>query len=131
MAASLDQPPVVARQRAALLVHRSFIGIVYLSNGLAKLFSFHTVSVGPWRTYLINREDALGIQRANSGSAPGFLHSLGTVVVSNWGAFQWLLTAGELAVGLGLVLGILGRLSAVGGLVLALPPFVFTLGAGT
>ncbi len=116
------------RYRAALLVIRTFLGVVYLSNGLAKLFGFHTVTIGPWKTYLINRADALGIQTANSRSAPGFLHDLGNVVISNWAVLQWLLTLGELAVGIGLLLGLLSRVSALGGLLIALAPFVFSLG---
>jgi uncharacterized membrane protein YphA (DoxX/SURF4 family) len=39
------------------------------------------------------------------------------------------LTVGELAVGIGLLLGLLSRISAIAGLLLALGTFVFTLGA--
>lgn len=119
------------RYQWALVALRTFLGVVYLSNGLAKLFDLHVVSVGPWTTYLINRHDALGIQKANTNSSPGFLHDLGTFVINNWGVFQWLLTAGELAVGIGLLIGVLSRASTGVGLLLALAPFVFTLGAHT
>jgi thiosulfate dehydrogenase [quinone] large subunit len=120
---------LVRRYRAALVLIRTFLGLVYFTNGLAKLFSFHTVVIGTWTTNLINRADALNIQRNNTASAPGFLHHLGNVVVSNWGVVQWLLTVGELAVGIGLLLGLLSRISAIAGLLLALGTFVFTLGA--
>jgi len=115
----------------ALLVVRTFLGLVYLSNGLAKLFGFHTLAISYWQTFLINRDDALNIQMGNIGSSPGLIHDFGMFVVDNWGAFQWLLTLGELAVGLGLLLGVLSRLTAIGGLVLAFSTFIFTLGAGT
>jgi|SRR5579864_642931 len=117
--------------RAALVVVRTFVGIVYFSNGLAKLFGFHSVNVGLWQTFLINRDDALNIQMGNTASSPGFLHDLGMLIINNWGIFQWLLTLGELGVGVGLLLGVLGRLTAIGGFLLAFSTFIFTLGAGT
>jgi thiosulfate dehydrogenase [quinone] large subunit len=121
----------VAGYRAALVVVRTFLGIVYLSNGLAKLVGFHSVTILVWQTFLINRDDALNIQTGNTSSSPGVLHDLGMFIVSNWAIFQWLLTLGELAVGLGLLLGVLGRLTAIGGFLLAFSTFIFTLGAGT
>jgi thiosulfate dehydrogenase [quinone] large subunit len=117
--------------RTALVVVRTFLGIVYLSNGLAKLFGLHDVTIGLWHTFLINRDDALNIQTGNTSSSPGLIHDFGNIVIANWGAFQWLLTLGELAVGLGLLLGVLGRLTAIGGFLLAFSTFIFTLGAGT
>jgi thiosulfate dehydrogenase [quinone] large subunit len=121
----------VSGYRAALVVVRSFLGIVYLSNGLAKLFGFHDVAVGPWRTFLLNRDDALNIQMGNTSSSPGVLHDVGNIILANWGVFQWLLTLGELAVGLGLLLGLLSRLTAIAGFLLAFSTFLFTFGAGT
>lgn len=121
----------LSRYRSALVLVRTFVGIVYLTNGLAKLFGFHTVTLGPWKTFLINRGDAFGIQTGNTASSPGFLQDIGMLVVSNWAVFQWLLTLGELAVGLGLLLGLLGRLTASAGFLLAFSTFIFTLGAET
>jgi thiosulfate dehydrogenase [quinone] large subunit len=121
----------LSRYRAALLVVRTFLGIVYFSNGLAKLFGFHDVNLVVWKTFLINRDDALNIQTGNTSSSPALLHDIGTLIISNWGVFQWLLTLGELAVGIGLLLGILGRLTAIAGFLLAFSAFIFTLGAGT
>jgi thiosulfate dehydrogenase [quinone] large subunit len=117
--------------RSALVVVRTYLGIVYLSNGLAKLFGFHDVNILGWKTFLINRDDAFNIQMGNTSSSPGFLHDLGMFILANWTVFQWLLTLGELAVGLGLLLGLLGRLTAIGGFLLAFATFIFTLGAGT
>ncbi len=115
--------------RSALVLVRTFLGIVYLANGLAKLFGFHSIVIGPWKSTLINRGDAFGIQSGNTQTSPGFLHNLGMLIVTNWDVLQWLLTAGELAIGLGLVLGVLSRLTYIGGLALALTTFIFTLGA--
>jgi uncharacterized membrane protein YphA (DoxX/SURF4 family) len=130
-AAETGQPIAMSRCRAALVVVRTFLGLVYLTNGLAKLFEFHTVVLGPWRTFLIDRGDAFGIQQGNTSSSPGFLHDIGMVIVSNWGNFQFLLTFAELAVGLGLLFGFLSRLTIIGGFLLSFSTFIFTLGADT
>jgi len=119
----------LSRARSALLVLRTFVGIIFFTNGLAKVFEFHTVTIGPWKMVLLNRGDALGIQAGNSASAPGFLHDLGMLVVTNWGVFQWLLTLAELGIGLGLLLGLLSWIAMVGGLALTLTNFAFSLGA--
>ncbi len=130
MPTTLSASALLQRYRIVLVTVRTFLGIVYLSNGLAKLFSFHSLTIGPWKSYLINRTDALGIQRSNTVKAPGFLHDLGNVVVNHWDVMQWLLTLGEISVGLGLILGLLSQVSAAGGFVLAFSIFVFTLGSG-
>jgi uncharacterized membrane protein YphA (DoxX/SURF4 family) len=124
-------PTVTQGTRSALVLVRSFLGVVYLSNGLAKLFGVHTIVLGPWKSFLINRGDAYGIQTGNTSTSPGFLHDLGMLIVTNWDVFQWLLTLGEIGIGLFLVLGLLGRLTVLGGLVLSLSTFIFTLGAET
>lgn len=41
-----------------LVLLRTFLGIVYLTNGLAKVFEFHSVSIFFWKFYLIDRADA-------------------------------------------------------------------------
>jgi uncharacterized membrane protein YphA (DoxX/SURF4 family) len=120
-----------SRCRSALVLVRSFLGLVYFTNGLAKLFGVHTIVLGPWKSFLINRGDAYGIQTGNTQSSPGFLHDIGMLIVSNWDVFQWLLTLGEIGIGLGLLLGLLSRLSVIGGLLLSLSTFIFTLGAET
>jgi uncharacterized membrane protein YphA (DoxX/SURF4 family) len=104
---------------------------VYFSNGLAKLLGFHNVTLGPWKTTLINRGDAFGIQQGNTQSSPGFLHDVGLLIVANWDIFQWLLTTAELGVGVALLVGVLSRLTQIGGFLLAFSTFIFTLGAET
>lgn len=41
-----------------LAVIRVLLGFTFLSNGLAKLFGWHTVEIGPYVGNLINRGDA-------------------------------------------------------------------------
>jgi uncharacterized membrane protein YphA (DoxX/SURF4 family) len=131
MSVQAEQGRVTSRLQTALLIVRTYLGIVYLSNGLAKLFGFHDVTIGVWHTFLINRDDAFNIQVGNTSSSPGFLYDLGMFIIANWGVFQWLLTLGELAVGLGLLFGVLSRWAAIGGFLLAISAFIFTFGAGT
>ncbi len=118
-----------SRYRSALVVLRAFLGIVYFTNGLAKLFGFHTVILGPWKAVLLNRGDALLIQSGNSASSPGFLRDLGMIIVTYWDVFQWLVTFAELAIGIGLILGLLSWIAIIGGLLLSLTNFMFSLGA--
>lgn len=87
--------------------------------------------IGPWKSFLLNRDDAFDIQTGNTSSSPGLLKDLGTLVLNNWAVFQWLLTLGEIAVGLGLLLGLLSRLTAIAGFLLAFSTFMFTFGAET
>src|SRR5712692_9340696 len=100
-----------ARGRSAMVVLRTFLGIVYFTNGLAKVFEFHNVTLGPWKTVLLNRGDAFGIQSGITASSPGFLRDLGMFIVSNWDVFHWLVTLAELGIGIGLMLGLLSRLT--------------------
>lgn len=118
----------------ALVTLRSFMGVVYFTNGLAKLAGFSHFSIGPWSQYLINRDDAHGILASNVHNAQfgiGIFRDFATsVVLPNWGVIGWVVTAGELAVGLGLMLGILGRVAALGGFAMAFLLFIWAFGAG-
>lgn len=120
--------------RWALVALRSFVGVVYFTNGLAKLIGFSHFSIGPWTQYLIDRDDARGILAANVSNMHagiGVFRDLATnVVLPNWNVFGWVVTAGELTVGIGLMLGILGRLAALGGFLMAFLLFMWALGAG-
>lgn len=120
--------------RRALLTVRTFMGIVYLTNGTAKLFGFSHFDIGPWHTYLIDRDGARGNLQ---GSTANPAHGIGVVndlvhnvLLPNWGWMQWLVTFGEIAVGLGLLFGILGRFAALGGFLMAFPLFITSLGGG-
>jgi uncharacterized membrane protein YphA (DoxX/SURF4 family) len=115
--AATSEPLPAARALAAL---RIFVGAILLSNGLAKLLSFSTVEVGPYRSFLIDRDGARGIlefeinRRGGDGTdVPGLKSLVNDVVLANWELIQWLVTALEVGAGTALVLGIASRAAAL------------------
>jgi uncharacterized membrane protein YphA (DoxX/SURF4 family) len=119
------------RLAKALAVLRIFVGSIFLLNGLAKLFGWSTVKIGPYVANLIDR-DAVGfildfeVNRNPAGGEPGtLLPGLGALVndvlLPNIEVFAWLVTIVELVVGLLLVLGLLSR----GAALVALGQFLF------
>jgi thiosulfate dehydrogenase [quinone] large subunit len=120
--------------RAALLTLRTFLGIVYLTNGLAKLIGFSHFAIGPWTQYLIDRPGAKGslafdVHNASYGIPLARDFAL-KFVLPHWDVIGWIVTAGELGVGIGLLFGIFGRLAALGGFLMASMLFIWDLGAG-
>jgi thiosulfate dehydrogenase (quinone) large subunit len=105
---------------------RVFTGLVFLSNGLAKLFDVGTFDWGFFSGNLITRGAARGIATFASGKTQ--IAPLGAfyrdVVLPNWGSFGAFLTVAELAIGLGLIFGVASRLAALGGLMLIGPIWV-------
>ncbi|HEY6425018.1 MAG TPA: DoxX family membrane protein [Pseudonocardiaceae bacterium] len=105
---------------------RIFIGLVWLSNALAKVTGVGVVDWGFFSFNLITRDVARGL--ATDAASKTQIAPLGAfyrdVVLPNWGSFGTLLTVAELAVGIGLLLGIATRLAAVGGLLLILPIWI-------
>lgn len=97
---------------------RIFVGLILFSNGLAKLFSFSTVEIGPYRSSLVNREEARGIleTEVSKTELPGLSAFVNDVILANYGFFQWLLTAVELGVGAALIVGLATRGAALIGL---------------
>lgn len=126
-AAPLVSPRVMNAGLAAL---RIGFGVNWLSNAIAKLIG-KTDFGGGWFTFnLVDRGIAHGILQQATGSTPiaplrGFYTD---VVLANWGFFQWFLTLTELAIGLGLLLGIASRLAALGGVLLLTPIWLMLLG---
>jgi uncharacterized membrane protein YphA (DoxX/SURF4 family) len=111
---------------------RVFTGLVWLSNGLAKLFEVGTFDLGFFSFKLITKDAARSIATSASGKtgiAPlaDFYRDL---VLPNWGFFGVFLTVAELAVGVGLIFGIATRLAAVGGLLLIGPIWIMLWHAG-
>ncbi len=128
-----ERVPVVSWS-TALVVLRAFFGIVYFTDGLAKLIGFSGFAIGPWAQYLINRPGAKGVlaylvHNPHYGIplARDFAHNF---VLPNWDVIGWVVTAGELGVGIALLLGIFGRLGAFAGFLMALMLFIWDLGAG-
>jgi len=95
-------------------------GLIYLTDGLAKLTGFG--GIHPFPGFLITGSGARGIIIHNVQTHPVHLYRdfILQTVVPNWGLFGTLVTAGELFVGICLVLGILSPLAALLGAGMAL-----------
>ena len=103
-----------------LAVLRIFMGVVLFANGLAKLFEFRRIEVGPYVANLIDKGAARsilqnGLEGEQDRSIPG-LRPVMQLMVDNWGLVGWALTAMELGVGGLLIVGALTRLVALLGL---------------
>ena len=107
-------------------VLRVFTGLVWLSNGLAKVFEKGNYDLGFFSFNLIDRAGARGI--LTDAAHRTEIRPLGWfyehVVLPHWELWSVVLTLAELAVGVGLILGIASRLAAVGGLLLIGPIWV-------
>lgn len=106
-----------------LAAFRIFFGLILFSNGLAKLFEFRDIELGPYRAFLINREEARSIlefetnRRGGDGTElPALPELVNDVILPNWDVFQWLVTALELGAGVALILGIASRAAALAAL---------------
>ncbi|MEO3939019.1 hypothetical protein V3N99_20050 [Dermatophilaceae bacterium Soc4.6] len=128
-AAVTNEPASTALMARAFTALRIFTGLVWLSNGLAKLIGKATYDLGFLSFNLVTRGVAESI--AKDASAKTYIAPLGAfyrdVVLPNFGFFGWFLTVAELAVGLGLVLGVLPRAAALGGLLLIGPVYLMLL----
>lgn len=117
---SIAPHSTLAKGFAAL---RIFFGLIWLSNGLAKLFGVAVYDWGFISFNLIDLEAARFI--ANAASTQTYIAPLGAfyqgVVLPNWGLFGPFLTVAELAIGLGLLFGVLTRAAALGSLLLITP----------
>jgi thiosulfate dehydrogenase (quinone) large subunit len=120
---------VLARGFAAL---RIFFGLIWLSNGLAKLIGKGAYDLGFATFGLLDLGTAQFI--ANDASTRTYLGPLGAfyqnVVLPNWGAFGAFLTIAEIAAGLALSFGFLTRAAALGTLLLIGPIWAMFLFSG-
>ncbi len=107
-------------------VLRVFTGLVFLTNGLAKVFEKANYDLGFFSFSLISKDSARNLL-ANAAGRTG-IRPLGgfyeNVVLPHWGVWSIFLMLAELAIGVGLILGIATRLAAVGGLLLLVPIWV-------
>ncbi|MEJ7648790.1 MAG: hypothetical protein WKF57_07125 [Nakamurella sp.] len=107
-------------------VLRIFTGLVWLSNALAKVFNKASYDLGFFSFSLIDTGSARSILTGAASHTD--IRPLGALyqnlVLSNWGFWSVFLTLAELAVGIGLVLGVASRLAAVGGLLLIGPVWI-------
>ena len=110
--------PDTDRLARAFAVLRIFFGLVFLLNGLAKVTGVHRVEIGPYVSNLINRPDTRFILDVEANeNATHQMPLLGRIVndllLPNWSVVQWLITVGELTMGILLVLGLASRLGAL------------------
>lgn len=113
-----NSPGDTRRLARGMAVIRILFGLTFFLNGLAKLFEFHRVHIGPYVANLIDKADARFILDAEvNHNAQHHLPLLGRitndVLLAHWSVVQWLLTLTELAVGALLLLGIATRLGAL------------------
>ncbi len=102
-----------------LAVLRIFMGVALFANGVAKMFEFRFIEVGPYAANLIDKADARSILENGLGeqerSIPG-LRPVMELMVDNWAFVGWALTFTELAIGGMLIVGAATRLAALIGL---------------
>lgn len=116
----------------ALAVLRIFFGLIWLTNGLAKLIDVGSYDLGFASFGLLWLPQAQFI--ANDASSTTYLAPLGaffqTVVLPNYGFFGVFLTIVEIAAGLALLFGVLTRAAALGTLLLIGPIWLMYLFSG-
>ena len=98
----------IARMRLAAVV-RILTGVLFVAEGLSKV-------TGDF----VRGEFAKEVPQIAARSFPFWRHFLETVVVPHASVFAWMVGLGELAVGLGLIAGLLTRVAAGGGALLML-----------
>jgi uncharacterized membrane protein YphA (DoxX/SURF4 family) len=109
---------------------RIFSGLIWLSNGLAKVFlnQNNKLDWGFISFNLINQPTARGILDGASKDTFQPLHWIyQDVVLANWNFFAWFLTVAEVAAGVSLLFGIATRLGATVGLLLIGPIWIMLL----
>ncbi len=101
-----------------LLILRVLFGLVFLSNGLSKLFGLEHLH--PLPGFLIDYNGAKGIIQSNVQHHPiePYKRLVLDVLVPHWNIFGHLVGLGELTVGLGLVLGAFTPALAIAGLLM-------------
>jgi uncharacterized membrane protein YphA (DoxX/SURF4 family) len=129
-AAQMRSAATVDRSMAvAFAVLRMLFGLIFLSNGLAKVVNVSVYQVGPFAFTLVSRDGAGGI--LNGAVQDSWIPPLAAIyqslVLPNFGFFQWFLTVAELAVGIALLLGVASRLAALIGLALIGPIWIMLL----
>lgn len=94
------------------------MGVILFANGLAKLLSFRKIDVGPYSSFLINRDETRSILRGEAArnDVPGVPGLVNDVLLPNYGWLQWVVTFIELGVGALLILGLASRGAALIGL---------------
>jgi hypothetical protein len=127
-------PLPTMRIARGLAAFRIFVGLVWLGNALAKVANKGSYDLGVVSFSLISRDTARGLLESYTGPESHAIAPLKTVyrdlVLANWGFFQWLLTAAELAVAVSLVVGIASRLGPLLALALIFPLWIMVIDNG-
>jgi uncharacterized membrane protein YphA (DoxX/SURF4 family) len=115
-----------------LAILRIFFGVVYLPNGISKLVpGFRTFDLGPAHSYLVDLAGTRQIISADAHtSIAPYRWFIDNIVLTHFNLFGHLVGVAEVAVGLGLITGVLGRSAALGGMLLALNLQIAALGDG-
>jgi uncharacterized membrane protein YphA (DoxX/SURF4 family) len=97
---------------------RIFVGIIFFANGLAKLFAFRNIEIGPYSSFLINREETRSILEGEAArnDISAVTQLVNEVLLPNYDWLQWVITFVELGVGALLILGLASRGAALVGL---------------
>lgn len=131
--ASADRPRTVAASHRSLArgfaALRIFFGLIWLTNGLAKLIGIGAYDLGPVTFGLLFLPQAQFIANdAADGTALAPLAAFyQNVVLPNFGFFGAFLTVAEIAAGLALLFGVLTRAAALGTLMLITPIWLMYL----
>jgi uncharacterized membrane protein YphA (DoxX/SURF4 family) len=104
-----------------MTIIRVGFGLVFLTNGLAKLPGFGN-KIPPFEGFLIDYDGARSILDADTSGHPvGIYRDLvEDVILANWGFWGPLLTATELFIGVTLILGVIAPIGALVGAAFAL-----------
>jgi len=113
--ADLPDARLLGRGLAGL---RIFVGLIFFANGLAKLFAFRNIEIGPYRSFLINRDETRSILKGEAArnDVPGLNYLVNDVLLPSFDWLQWVITFVELGVGALLILGLASRAAALVGL---------------
>lgn len=100
--------------RLGLTIIRVGFGLVFLTNGVAKLPG-QWDGIHPFPGFLITRDGARGILAADTQTHPvaAYKRIIDDVVLPNWDFFASLLTVTELLVGVLLILGLFTPIAAL------------------
>ena len=120
-APATQSPPVDADAALfgrGLAILRIFFGVILFTNGLAKVFGFSSIKIGPYASFLIDRDGARTILEGEvrDNELPLIPAIVNDVLLPNFAFFQWVITALEVGVGALLILGLATRAAALAGL---------------
>ncbi len=113
----IDSPVEESPRRLgqALAALRIFVGVILFANGMSKLTGWQDVSIGWYKSFLIDRPLTRSILEdlGKSSEVPLIGRIANDLILPNWGFFQWAITAFELGVGALLIVGLASRGAAL------------------